>query len=94
MYTNKILSIAQDIVYVAGRGKKLTPKHIGLAVTLHHKRSQKLVNLFNRAGHCATYRQLRQIYTSLAEETLNTLDYSTGAVIPSNLIPYPKDQQE
>lgn len=95
VYTNKILSIAQDIIYVASRGKKITPKHIGLAVTLHHKRSQKLVTLFNRAGHCLTYRQLLQVYTSLAEVTLDTLDYSTGAVIPSNLIPYPsKDPQE
>lgn len=93
IHTNKILSIAQDIIYATGRGKKLTPKHIGLAVALHQKRSRKLVDLLNRAGHCATYRQLQQIYTALAEVTLDTLDYSTGAVIPSNLTPYPTGSQ-
>lgn len=93
IHTNKILSIAQDIIYATGRGKKLTPKHIGLAVALHQKRSRKLVTLFNRAGHCATYRQLQQIYTALAELTLDTLDYSTGAVIPTNLVPYPPENQ-
>lgn len=72
----KLLSIAQDIVYVASHGKKLTPKHIGLVFSLN--RSKKLVTLFNRAGHCISYRQLLQIDTALANETLNSLDYVTG----------------
>ena len=32
---NIIMSIAQDIVFGLSKGKKWTPKHIGLASTLH-----------------------------------------------------------
>ena len=32
---DKVLSIAQDIIYTASKEKKLTPKHIGLALSLH-----------------------------------------------------------
>ncbi len=75
----KLLSIAQDIVYVASHGKKLTPKHIGLALSLN--RSKKLITLFNKAGHCMSYRQLLQVNTALAEVTLDSLDYTTGLYI-------------
>ena len=44
------------------------------------------VNLFNRAGHCLSYNQVLQIDTSLAQQTLQTLDKVTGAVTPSNLL--------
>lgn len=49
----RVLSIAQDLVYCVSRGRKWTPKHIGLATTLHQAtRSKQLVELFNKAGHC------------------------------------------
>ena len=38
----KILSICQDIIFLASGGQKLTPKHIGLGVTIHEvKRAHK-----------------------------------------------------
>lgn len=84
---NRILSIAQDIVYVTSKGKKLTPKHVGLALAMHQKtRSRKLVSLFNKAGHCVTYKEVLQIDRALAEMTLESLDYSTGAVTPPNIV--------
>ena len=44
--------IAQDIIYEVCKGTKLTPKRIGLGLTLHHAtRSEKLVGLFHAAGH-------------------------------------------
>ena len=65
----------------------MDPKHIGLALSLHQKtRSRKYVNLFNRAGHCLSYNQVLQIDTSLAQQTLQTLDKVTGAVTPPNLL--------
>lgn len=94
IYENKILSIAQDIIYLASKGKKLTPKHIGLGLTLHQMtRSRKLVSLFSKAGHCITYPQLLQIDNTLADLTLSTLDYSTGAVVPPHFIPAPIIEQ-
>ena len=43
---NNICSTAQDIIYLASGKKKLTPKHIGLDLTLHQAtRSEKLVEM-------------------------------------------------
>lgn len=87
-YDKKILSIAQDIIYAASKGKKLTPKHIGLGMALHQKtKSRKLVTLFNSAGHCLTYSKVLQIDNTLADLTLSTLDHSTGSVVPPNFQP-------
>ena len=34
---DKILSMAQDIVYNARHGRVRTPKHVALAIHVHHK---------------------------------------------------------
>ncbi|PIK40695.1 hypothetical protein BSL78_22450 [Apostichopus japonicus] len=82
-----ILSTAQDIVYVASGGKKWTPKHIGLASTLHQAtRSKVLVDLFHKAGHTLSYKQVLQLDTALAESTLKSMDPQTGAVMPPNIM--------
>lgn len=84
----KVTSLAQDIVYISSKGKKNTPKHIGLALSLHQQtRSRKLVDLFNRCGHCVSYSQLLCIDNALAELTLQSLDLETGAVTPPNFRP-------
>lgn len=78
-----MLSIAQDIVYVASKGRKITPKHLGLALSLHQEtRKKELVTLLNKAGNCMSYKQVLQVDNTLAELTLSTLDNETGAVIP------------
>lgn len=87
LYT-KLLSVAQDIVYITSKGKKITPKHLGLGLAIHQKiRSKKLVSLFNKAGHCISYKQVLQVDNTLAELTLSTLDRDTGAVVPPNIMP-------
>ena len=84
---NFIMSIAQDIIFGLGKGKKLTPKHIGLTSTLHQKtRSKDLVNLFYHAGHCLSYKSLLKMDATLAEYTLRYVEENTGAVIPQNLV--------
>ena len=43
----RILNLAQDLMYTVSGEKHLTPKHIGLANTLHQStRSKELVNCF------------------------------------------------
>ena len=82
------LSIAQDIVYCASKGRKWTPKHVGLANTLHQEtRSKRLVQMVHNAGHCLSYKQLLTVTTGLAEAVLRSTDESTGAVVPPNLVP-------
>ncbi len=42
----RILSICQDIVFLVSRGCKLTPKHIGLGLTVHQAtRSKELAKI-------------------------------------------------
>jgi hypothetical protein len=84
---SRVLSVAQDLVYCVSGGKKWTPKHIGLANTLHQAtRSKNLVQLFHMAGHCLSYEQVLKVDTSLAESTLKAIDPATGAVIPPNIV--------
>ena len=85
---SRILSIAQDLVYNVTGGKHWTPKHLGLASTLHQAtQSKELVKLFHKAGHIISYQKLLEVDTSLAESTLKTMDTETGAVIPPNIVP-------
>lgn len=83
---SRILSIAQDLMYTASGDKFHTPKHIGLASTLHQAtRSKELVDMFHKAGHVISYRDVISLDTALAEKTLTTVDHN-GAVVPTNLV--------
>ena len=55
----KLLSISQDLMYVASGETKWGPKHVGLGSKLHQiTRSKQLVELFHSAGHCLNYRSI------------------------------------
>ena len=55
----RIISIALDLNYRANRDKFLTPKHIGMANSLHQAtRSKELVTRFHKAGHVMSYREV------------------------------------
>lgn len=80
-------SLAQDLIYNATGGKNWTPKHIGLASTLHQTtRSKELVRLFHNAGHIISYENVLQVDKSLAESTLKAMNTENGAVVPPNLV--------
>lgn len=82
------MSVAQDIVYGVSDGKKWTPKHIGLACTLHQMtRSKQLLNLFNSAGHTLSYKDVLRIDTGLAEKSLQSMDKVSGYFLPLNSKP-------
>ena len=49
---HRILSMCQDILFIASRGRKLTPTHVGLGLTVHQAtRSKELVQLLYNAAH-------------------------------------------
>ena len=82
----KIFSLAQDVIFVASKGKTLTPKHIGLACTVHHAtRSKSLVQLLNSAGHCASYETVEKVDTSIAKSEIERWNANEGVIVPSNL---------
>ena len=83
----RVLSIGQDIVYNVSGGRKLTPKHLGLGLSIHEAtKSKKLVNLLHRAGHIINYKEILHVDIALAENTLENMNRDNGAVVPPNLI--------
>ena len=87
--SDRVMSVAQDIIYGVSRGKLWTPKHVGLGCSLHQAtRSKQLVHLFHRAGHTISYKNVLQLDTAMANETLKSLDPNTGGILPANLVPY------
>ena len=63
----RILSIAQDIIYTASGDNINTPKHIEMRSTLHQAtRSKELVDMFHKAGHVMSYRNVIRLNTALA----------------------------
>ena len=54
----------RNFLWVSG-GRKWTPKHIGLGITLHQvARSKDLVKLFNKAGDVLSDDQILQVFGS------------------------------
>ena len=77
----RIISIAQDLMYTANGDRFLTPKHIGMANALHQAtRSKELVNMFHKACHVMSYREIIKLDTALAKKTLETMN-DDGAVV-------------
>ena len=85
----QVISIAQDIIHCSSNSRTKLPKHIGLALCVHHLTSSRLViTLLNKMGHCCSYDELRAADTSIAAEVLAKAD-EYGTVVPSNIAPGP-----
>ena len=85
---NNICSTAQDIIYLASGKKKLTPKHIGLGLTLHQAtRSEKLVEMFHAAGHTIGMDTIRHIDTTITSDILDRYE-KNDVYIPYEIAPY------
>ena len=86
---SNITGVAQDIVYLVSKKKKLTPKHVGLGLTLHQAtRSEKLVELFHAADHTIGMDTIRRIDTTIASDILARYDKNGNVYIPNELVPY------
>ena len=65
---HKMVSIAEDIVFIASNRSKLTPKHITLPITMKSiTGSSEVVTLLNRFGHGVSCSKLEEIETAVAE---------------------------
>jgi hypothetical protein len=63
----KLLSIAQNIIFLASGGRRPTPKHIGIGVAVHQAtRSKDLVQLLHAAGHSISYESVLRADTTMA----------------------------
>jgi hypothetical protein len=91
--TTAILSIAQDIIYQASNHKKLTPKHVGLGLTVHQAtRSKSLVELLHLAGCSVGMDTVYRLDTSIAQEVLDRYQRNGYIYIPRGIAPYSPGQ--
>ena len=85
----QITSIAQDIIFGVSDNTKLTPKHIGLGLTLHQLQattSENLINLFHSAGHTIGIDTVQTIDTSIANKILYQYQQNGNIYIPCDYI--------
>ena len=82
-----VLSIAQDVIHGASNARMKVPKHVSLAMTMHHLMTSKLlITWLNRMGHCSSYDEIQSVGTSHAMEVAAKSE-EYGAIIPSNISP-------
>lgn len=83
--TCKVVSIAQDLVYIASKGKKFTHKSLALAMaTRHITGSVKLVKILHGLGHCVSPATVYKHDSALALSCNNT---DQNLIIPRNINP-------
>ena len=81
----RILSICQDILFLASRGRKLTPKHVGLGLTVQQAtRSKELVQLLYNAGHSISYETVLRMDNTLANDVLERYKENGNVFVPRN----------
>lgn len=84
-YHDRILSIGQDLFWCLSGGRKYTPKHIGLAMTIRHiTGSQDVISIVNKFGHCCSPKTLARFETNIAEQHMES-QADDEAIIPSNI---------
>ena len=67
----QILSISWDILYCSTTGLMKTPKHISLAMAVHHLTcSTQILSLLNNFGHAIAPSQLIEVDNALTEQEL------------------------
>ena len=69
-----IMSISQDLIYMASRGQTKTPKHIRLSITCHKMtQSKEIIQLLNRNGQGVNYDEIQGIDTTWATQQINQI---------------------
>ena len=82
---HRILSICQDILFIASRGRKLTPTHVGLGLTIHQAtRSKELVQLLYNAGHTVSNESVLRMDNTLANDILQRYKENGNVFVPRN----------
>ena len=79
----KILSIGQDILYLASHGKVKTPKHVSLPFLVKSKTgSVEIITVLNKLGHGISHSQLEEIKPGIAEVQMKAVE--NGTLLLSN----------
>ena len=87
----KIFSLCQDIILLASKGKKQTPKSLCLGMTIRHLTgSSQLLNVMNKFGHCASRETVVRYETSIAElqiqQSANSIPAGFSRHVPTTIV--------
>ena len=83
-----ILTLGQDIIHCASHGRKKTPKHVGLAMSVRHLTgSKQLINMLTIIGHCSSCEDVDAVDTSIAREMIAQSNNHLGVIPPLNIFP-------
>ena len=78
----KLLSVAQDIVYISTKGRKTMPKHVALGLTMRHMTgSPSIIGILNGLGHSVSHSAVLEHDTALANKKL-----CTDNIVPEGFI--------
>ena len=78
----KLLSVAQDIVYISIKGRKTMPKHVTLGLTMRHMTgSSSIIGILNGLGHSVSHSAVLEHDTALANKKL-----CTDNIVPKGFI--------
>ena len=67
----RILSIAQNLLFVVSNGGKRTPKHVSLLMTIKCLTgSPELITILNCLGHGMSYTKVEEEETGMAERQI------------------------
>lgn len=78
----RLLSISQDIIYLASGGRTLMPKNLSLGMAVRHMSgSAQLIGLLNGFGHCVSNSVVLNHDTALAEQELSRGESAIPSVI-------------
>lgn len=82
----KILSISQDIIYLASKGRKAMPKHSSLSMAVRHLTgSAQLIGILNGFGHSTSHTVVLEHDTALAKKELQQGDDSLPACLQKQI---------
>lgn len=81
-----VLSIGEDLVHCANRGRVKTPKHVLLPMAVKSLTGNaEVVTLLNRFGHGLSYSQIEELETAIAEQQITK--QVNGVLLPSGCSP-------
>ncbi|KAJ8050302.1 hypothetical protein HOLleu_03448 [Holothuria leucospilota] len=84
---HKLLSVSQDIMQLAVKGKKLMPKFLSLGMAVRHMTgSAQLIGLLNGLGHCSSHSTVIEHDTALAQQNLNSSDALPATIVPGEFL--------
>ncbi|PIK46417.1 hypothetical protein BSL78_16736 [Apostichopus japonicus] len=86
---HKLLSVAQDVMQLAFKGKKMTPKYLSLGMAVRHLTgSAQLIGLLNGLSHCSSHSVVLEHDTALAQQHLDHTDALPATIVPGEFLTF------